>query len=534
MASEKKRICLFAGFDARAKVADYAIYYIKALSRISDVYYWGEFTADDSERAKLEPYCKGVYFQEHNKYDFGSWQELVKAIGREQIETYDEVILANDSCYGPLFDLGDLFEEMDRREVDFWGLSMAHLQHIHLQSYFMVLKKPVIKSDVFYDFLASVKPEKNHRMICAQYEQRFTYILNKAGFKFDALIPYVDRAHHPYYNVEAAICDYNFPLIKIKFFSGEIRDQIPVKDWRQMISHYSDFPVSMIEADLERRGYDLVEVDQILQENHDPIKTQILDQPKLPWFRKIIKKCVYRIGRVFDGYLYEKIHPYDLRDDALARSYRSLKQNFDLLAAQVNSDCPRMRRYVLNNKPESVNGQSKFRFALRDYTETRISPLPLPLTRESDILLIGNMSDHNLSLIGFDDFYPIYLNNLWVEDDHPNWFESRDLSDFSFRIKEGGRVWFDLILVQPFADVLDSKDIGDFIKNAKKQMIYEAVLVMLVRDDQAQLYQEILESEGLVLAPSTRGFVVGNDPFEVYYDKIRGIKGYKALIYKIK
>lgn len=534
MASEKKRICLFAGFDTRGEVADYVIFYIKALAQISDVYYWGEFAADDSEKAKLEPYCKGVYFQEHDKYDFGSWQELVKAIGREEIETYDEVILANDSCYGPLSDLGVLFEEMDSRKVDFWGLSMAHLQHIHLQSYFMVLKKPVIKSDIFYNFLASVKPEKNHRMICAQYEQRFTYVLNKAGFKFDALIPYADRAHHPYYDIEAAIRDYNFPLIKIKFFSGEIRDQIPVKDWRQMISRDSNFPVSMIEADLGRRGYDLAEVDQILQENHDPAKTRIQDHPELSWFRKIIKRCVYRIGRVFNGYLYEKLHPYDLRDDALARSYRSLKQDFDLLAAQVNFDCPRIRQYVLDNKQEFSKNQGEFKFALRDYTEMRISPLPLPLTRESDVLLIGNMSDHNLSLIGFDDFYPVYLNNLWVEDDHPNWFESWDLTEFSFQLKEGYPVWFDLILVQPFAGAIAEDSIRKFIKNAKKQMIYEAVLVMLVRDDQVKLYQNLLESEGLISAPDTHGFVVGNDPFEIYYDKIRGIKGYTSLIYKIK
>ena len=65
-------------------------------------------------------------------------------------------------------------------------------------------------------------------------------------------------------------------------------------------------------------------------------------------------------------------------------------------------------------------------------------------------------------------------------------------------------------------------------------MLYESVLVMLVRTVEADHYRDILSSEGLVSALSVHGLVVGNDPFEVYCDKIRSIKGYQALIYKIK
>ena len=146
-----RRLCLFAGFDKRGEIADYVIYYLKALSQIADVYYWGDFKTSSSEKAKIKPYCKEVYCVKHGKYDFGSWQELIEKIGREKIETYDELVLANDSCYGPLFELKDLFSNMDGRECDFWGLSSAYRSHIHLQSYFLVLKQSVIRSDVFYN-----------------------------------------------------------------------------------------------------------------------------------------------------------------------------------------------------------------------------------------------------------------------------------------------------------------------------------------------------------------------------------------------
>ncbi len=532
MIGNKKRLCFFAGFDSRGEIADYVIYYIKALSKIADVYYWGEFEASESEKSKIKPYCKEIYCAKHGKYDFGSWQELLSKVGREKVEKYDELILANDSCYGPLFNLGDLFTEMDSRDCDVWGLSMAHLQHIHIQSYFMVLKKPVLQDDTFYDFMKSVKSEKNHKMVCACYEQRFTYILNKAGFNFDALVPYGDRAHHPYYDIEAAIQKYNFPLLKVKFFSGEIRDQIPVENWHKMITGVSEYSVKMIEDDLVRRGFELSEVDTILRENHDPDLAQTQKADHISLIRRIVKKIINRVGHIFDGYIYTKLCPYDLRDDILARNYRNLKHDFDLLAAKVSSDAYPLKTYAIHSHKKQST--ACYRFALRDYTENYLSPLPLPLTHEADILLIGNMSEHNLSIIGFDEYYPVYLNNLWIEDSHSNWFETNDLSKFYFYNQKKLPVKFDLILVQPFAGKINDDHIKEFIANVKKQMLYESVLVMLVRTVEADHYRDILSSEGLISALSVHGLVVGNDPFEVYCDKIRSIKGYQALIYKIK
>ena len=37
-----KRICLFAGYNGKGIIEDYAIYYIKELSKIADIYYLEE------------------------------------------------------------------------------------------------------------------------------------------------------------------------------------------------------------------------------------------------------------------------------------------------------------------------------------------------------------------------------------------------------------------------------------------------------------------------------------------------------------
>lgn len=76
-----KRICLFAGYDSNNIIHDYVVYYIKELSTVADVYYMADNEISDDEKSKIAPYVKGAYGYKHGKYDFGSWQELIKIIG---------------------------------------------------------------------------------------------------------------------------------------------------------------------------------------------------------------------------------------------------------------------------------------------------------------------------------------------------------------------------------------------------------------------------------------------------------------------
>ena len=72
---DRKRICLFAGYNADEVIEDYVVYLIEKLSLVSDVYYLADNNVKDEEIAKIAPYVKGAYGYKHGKYDFGSWQE---------------------------------------------------------------------------------------------------------------------------------------------------------------------------------------------------------------------------------------------------------------------------------------------------------------------------------------------------------------------------------------------------------------------------------------------------------------------------
>ena len=74
--------------------------YLRDLSRFADVYYLADCPLEAGELDKLAPYTKGRWAIRHGRYDFGSYSMLARdLVGWDVIEQYDELMLANDSCY---------------------------------------------------------------------------------------------------------------------------------------------------------------------------------------------------------------------------------------------------------------------------------------------------------------------------------------------------------------------------------------------------------------------------------------------------
>ncbi len=53
-----------------------------------------------------------------------------------QLEAFDQFLLANDSVYGPLFDLQEMFSRFEG--ADMYGVTESKEQFTHLQSYFLL------------------------------------------------------------------------------------------------------------------------------------------------------------------------------------------------------------------------------------------------------------------------------------------------------------------------------------------------------------------------------------------------------------
>lgn len=177
-----KRISLVAGYDSKGVIHDYVIHLVRCLNDISQVYYFCDNDLAEGEGAKLEGLATICGARRHGRYDFGSWGEMIDQIGWEAIAEFDELVLVNDSCYGPFYDLSVVFERMNFRPCDFWSMTGNREIAFHLQSYFLVFKRPVMANIDFQKFWSNISEEPSYENVVINYEVGLSRLLLRKGF----------------------------------------------------------------------------------------------------------------------------------------------------------------------------------------------------------------------------------------------------------------------------------------------------------------------------------------------------------------
>ena len=243
-----RRICLFAGYDPDNVIDDYVVAYLSALSRHADIYYLADCAMPPSELNKLRGIAKGAWAGRHGSYDFGSYSMLARSlVGWDLIGQYDELLLANDSCY-LLSDFDAVFARMDARRCDWWGLQATKgiartrdaennqfkqpiplpivrasmldafegddLYDFLVSSYFVAYRKPVIDDAGFRKLLNAVTAQPNKQNIIQKYEIGLTRYLITRGLVFDTFMPDLYPFHPIYTNWHFRLIEEGFPLFK--------------------------------------------------------------------------------------------------------------------------------------------------------------------------------------------------------------------------------------------------------------------------------------------------------------------------------
>ena len=143
------RVAIFASYDGRGIVRDYVLYYLSELKKEVDaiVFVADNAPASEEEVMKLKDLVVYASFVRHQSYDFGSYR-LGYLWAREHglLDSAEEVIFCNDSCYGPVFPFSTVFDRMAGCSCDFWGLSGNPEIRYHIQSFFMVFRRIWIRA----------------------------------------------------------------------------------------------------------------------------------------------------------------------------------------------------------------------------------------------------------------------------------------------------------------------------------------------------------------------------------------------------
>ena len=107
------------------------------------------------------------------------------------VDHYDEVLIFDDSFFGPFFDIAAVFDWAEKRHADFWGITWQpeHITHeeatipAHLQSCFLAIGAPLFRDHAFFKFL-----ESDHILKCIPEEGITTDLIEKEGYTWDVYI----------------------------------------------------------------------------------------------------------------------------------------------------------------------------------------------------------------------------------------------------------------------------------------------------------------------------------------------------------
>lgn len=192
----------------------------------------GNLSADSVKR--MEKYADDVVIRDNKGYDAGAYKELIcSPIWSEIIKKYDEVVLMNDTFYGPFWGWTDVFGTMQRLDVDFWGLSRhpgGELYNIdipeHIQSYFMVFRSKIIQNNELYNFFENYSCENSYKDTIFNFEIGINQYLKLKGYKFESYLDVVmereEAIEHkdPVFDCGGDIVSRcHFPILKRKFLN---------------------------------------------------------------------------------------------------------------------------------------------------------------------------------------------------------------------------------------------------------------------------------------------------------------------------
>ena len=183
-----RRLLLYAHFDPEDVVRDYVVHALRAMRpSCSSIRFATTSRLPEPERQKLASYVDECRELENVGFDFFMWKRTLEP---GDVETYDEIVLMNSSVYGPFCDPSSMFDAMAQEPCDAWGITENLEFDWHVQSYFMVFRKPILESDAFGAFWGSVLPHRSKRQVIRSYELGLSQWLRDNGFTVRALCPW--------------------------------------------------------------------------------------------------------------------------------------------------------------------------------------------------------------------------------------------------------------------------------------------------------------------------------------------------------
>lgn len=249
-------ITIMSIYDPCGIVDDYIIFYLSSLKTVTDriiIAVNGELTS--TGKSKLSTVTDEIYIRKNTGFDFGAYKDVVENYLRpEEITQYQELILCNDTCFGPFIPFTDIFSEMNVEDLGVWSINyMDDCLLPHFQSYFLVFRGEGIK--IILDFLHEEVDSRTTELAQVHgYEHALSEILLMEGVKSDF---YTSKTHVSH-NIDIfrapdyAIKYLGFPMLKKKAFSEDFYKKENCLGALYLIAENTGYPLRYILESVKR------------------------------------------------------------------------------------------------------------------------------------------------------------------------------------------------------------------------------------------------------------------------------------------
>ena len=218
---------------------------------------------------RLKTLVDDCIIMENSGINIGAYKDaILQFIQRDVYDNTDELILMNDTFYGPIYPIEEWIDTFDE-SIDFWGMTSQpeaeitldnggkSIRYEYIHSYFLAIRKKLLRSIQFTDYWKDINTINNRDDI-QTFEISFTSYFNSLGYKSASLMnsrllyrPRNDGNPYLIHTYEL-LKECGIPFIKKEGLCSLEQSYYRINDVICWIDNHSEYDVEMIRQNLGR------------------------------------------------------------------------------------------------------------------------------------------------------------------------------------------------------------------------------------------------------------------------------------------
>ena len=382
----KQRLGIYCFYDKYGHAASFIKTFLDDLmDNLDDLVVVVNGQLSDQARQLFSEYTKTIIVRENKGLDVAAYKQAILTLGWEKLESYDEVICLNDTVMGPVYPFREMFACMDRKDVDFWGITAYAGETVdkeqiptHLQAYWHAYRRSLVSSPAFHEYWETMPLWKDYAEVTRKHEMTFTKHFTDLGFTWASYIDwrkYQGYSSYPLlYMPMQIVRDDRCPIFKRRSFFVDYSayfDQTagqPDLDLYEYLRDHTDYDVDMI-WDAILPSYNIDDIRKAMHLDYvlpsQAINPQTHDRPR-------------------SAFIYH-VYFMDLLEDT-CHYIASLPEETDLYITSTEDKIPQIREYM---QQHGISHQATFIPVInrgRDVSALLVAACPVVLSGKYDVI----------------------------------------------------------------------------------------------------------------------------------------------------